>query len=348
LLYEDVITDEANKIRKNLGKLINENYKLMKGYQFKLRKGIMIIRTLLKLSSSTIKNKNNNIDNSDLQIFLRQTKIPKTSTNVINDIVPGFYIYKDFNCNYYKKINLNLEGIINKNITSNNDESKLKKQRETNIVELSTTRNFILNNKKKLKNKNKFVRSNLLELDINKNDLVKKQFQIIQTIKYQYLTSKRKLSERTNIKKYSYTGNRKFTFPGKFIKISCSEVYIIKNQEIKISKVLKRVYFKVFIIFIIYSVIIFYLMILIQNILTKYGNNFFELCILPFVSTLLMEYLISFNFMMFITSLILYNFGEYFINNKKLPLHLYCISKIFINPIVMNHYYAIKLYHYLH
>jgi len=342
LLYEDVISDEANKIRKNLSKLIDNNYELMKGYQLKIRKGFMIIKTLAKLTLS--KKFNDNIDKSDLQVFLKARNLSKKSMNVKTDILPRINF-----CKYYNRINnneiyFNFEDKISKNYQSKNYVSNLKTHKEIKIVEISSKRSLISNKKKILKNKNEFIRSNRLNSDINKNNIFKNEFQITLNINFQYLTCIKELSERTYVNKYSYSGNRSFTFPGRFIKISCSEFYIIQNQEINVPKISKRVYFKVTIIFLIYFIIIFYLMILIQNIQTKYGNKFFGLCILPFLSTLLIKYLISFNVMMLVTSLILFNFGEYFINNKKLPLPIYFISKIFINPIVLNHYYAIKLY----
>jgi len=342
LLYEDVITYEANKIRKNLGKSINEKFKLMKDYQLKLKKGFMVIKTIIKLISL----KNKNVEKSDLQIFLKDNKkltfiseIRKNDSNChINN---NNLIFK----NIYK-FNLNEEeNNINSNIVSNVNESNIKSLRENNILELSTCRNLILNKVQKYKRKNKFERSNIQDFLNHHYFTIQKQYKIIQTINYQYLTPIKKLYRTTKIRKYFYVANRNFTFPGKFSKITCTQVYITQNQNIKkVSKNLKRVNFKIFIIFMIYIVIIFLLMNLIQNVLVKYGKNFLVICILPFVSSLIIEYLISFNLMMLITSLILYNYGQYFVINKKLPFPLFYISKIFINPIVMNHYNAIKLF----
>jgi len=323
----------------------------MKGYQSKLKKGIMIIKTLTALTSSTFKNRN--IDNSELLIFLKSKNLSISSSWRKNNNHEKSYFKRDNNINN-QKIN-NEENIYNyKNNDINNsniDEimiiTKQINHRQTNIFELSTNRNLILNKFKKFKNKNNIVRSDFRQLCIHDNDLIIKKLVIINAENYQFSAKRNETSKFRNSIKHFYIGDRKFIFPGKFMNIYCNEIYIIKNQQISLPNNFKRVYLKIYLIFIIYFVILFYLMILIQNIQTKYGNNFYQICILPFVTTLLVKYLFSFNIMILITSLILFNFGEYFINNKKVPLLIYGISKVFISPVVINHYYAVKLYQHL-
>jgi len=347
LLYEDVISKEADKIRKNLEKLINEKFQLIKAYQHKLKRGLMIIKTLITLNSQTKKNKINR-DCSDLQIFLKSNNyLPISSPKRKKDNYANFFFNKD---DFIKNdiIKYNEENLFNKFSNSNIEQTILIPQniydRETNIVEISTSRNLILNKNKKRQKRNNFVRNNFKDIYIFENYSNYKIFEIINAENYQYLTRKKELNEASNVIKYFYLGNRNYIFPGNYKNISCSEVYIIKNKEISVPKHSKKVYLKIYLIFVIFFVILFYLMILIQNIQTKYGNNFLQLCVLPFFTTLLIKYLFKFNFMMLITSIILYYFGEYFINNKKVPLYIYYISKAFLSPVVMNHYYAIKLY----
>lgn len=357
-----MISKEADKLRKNLEKLINEQNQLKKTYQIKLNKGLMIIKTILILNSS--KNKNKKKDSSELQIFLRcDYHLPIPSPKINNNNNFKNYFKKEANnnqLNYY-----NLEDIFNKNIIASIEEtinitqkvSKLSSW-ETFNNEITTCKNFIQDKRTRYKNRNKFEKSYLRDLCLSQNRIgnkIKKEiennfkfnickFKIIRVIDYQFLNKKKKFFDANKNKKYFYLGNRKFTFPEKFINISCFEIYITKTFKILIPKQFKRVYVKLFLILIIYLVISFYLMILIQNIQNKYGKNFIQLCILPFFSAIFIEYFISLNIMMFITTIILFHFGEYFINNKKAPFYLSAISKIFISPQVINHYNAIKLY----
>jgi len=348
LLYENVIIKEADKFRKNLEKLINENYKLTKGYQYKLKRGFFIIRTLVNLRYSTLKNKNKKINNSDLQNLLNSSWLPIQSPNRKNNNHIDYFFKKDIK-NKNLNIKNNKEDFYNKNNISNIDESKVITQRidihDSNILEISTSRNLIFKNQKKIKKRNNFIKSNFVDIGPLADHSSFKKLDIINAANFQYLKNENNnLSETGKIIKYFYTGKRKFTFPGKFMNISCSEVFIIKNPEMLIPKYYKKDYLKIYLIFIIYVVIFFYLMILIQNIQTKYGNKFIEICVLPFFTTLLVKFMFTFNFMMLITSFLLYYFGDHFVNKKKLPLHLFIVSKVFISPVVMNHYYAIKLY----
>jgi len=79
LFYEIVIFKEAYKIRKFFVKIINEEYIIMKGYQNKLKRGLISIKILLALKSSKKTNKKN--DNSDLQTFLIPKELPISSFN---------------------------------------------------------------------------------------------------------------------------------------------------------------------------------------------------------------------------------------------------------------------------
>jgi len=349
LLYEDVIFKESDKIRKNLEKIINEKYKIMKGYQYKLKRGLMIIKTLLAIKSS--KKINKKIDNSDLQTFQKPNSfyLPISSFNRKKNNNIKSNRLKDHNIhlsNYYEGTN------INKNNISKFQESMCISKKiydhESKFVGKNSSIDLLINSKKKLKKQTKFERNVISGNSILENDIIRKNYEIVEAENFQYLNNNQESSSVVRKKSiYTYAGERKFTFPGKFLNVSCNHLYIIKNYEILIPKHLKIVHVKIYFIFIIYFVILWYLMILIQNIQTKYGHNFIQLCILPFFINLLVKYLFTFNFMMLITTLLLYYFGEYFINNKKVPLLIFGVSKVFISPIVMNHYYAIKLYQYL-
>jgi len=220
-------------------------------------------------------------------------------------------------------------------------------QRLTSNVGINKNRNSFSDKYRNMRNKKRYIKSELRQLSISDNFFVSKNHVIIKAENYQYLSKDKNSSESNKLKKYFYFGKRKFIFPGKFNNIYCSEIYIIKNEQLLIPQNFKRIYLKTCLNFIIYFVILFYLIILIQQIQTKFGNNFIQICILPFVTTLVMKYLITFNFMMLITCFILFNFGQYFMNNKKTPIIISLISKIFISPVVKNHYNAIKLYQYL-
>jgi len=343
LLYQDVISKEANKIKKTLEKLIDENYKFTKEYKLKLERGYIILKTLINLKSTTKIKFRNDIQ---LKIFSKEKNYLLVSSSIQN---------RDNHCNYNSKKNPNnyndinhlcIENLNNQNNVSYIENSNLWTQKfnckETNVLDISTSRNLLIDKKliKKKRILNKFIR----DVDIFENDLLHKKYVINYPEKFQYFARKNKIGQGKNLIKYFYLGDRKFIFPGKFINVSCRELYIIKNEQISLTQNFKRFYIKTISLFIFYFIILYYLMILIQNIEINYGDNFIQLCILPFVTTLFMKYLITFNIMMLITSLIIFNFGEYFLNSKKVPLFIYGVSKLFISPLVLNHYYAIKLY----
>lgn len=427
-MYEDVISKEAENIKRNFEKLTNENYKLTKGYQIKLNRGIIQIKTLISLIPSNLKKKN--IEDSEIRIFLKGINLaicspkkknknsavsspkrknknlaicspkrknknsaiyspkkknkslvissPKKKNinqpnksididfNLNNDVIINDkdnifncnnHIKNDnenifnFNNNYIKNERENIFNSNNYNVISNIDETMIisnnVSQRLTSNVGINKNRNSFSDKYRNMRNKKRYIKSELRQLSISDNFFVSKNHVIIKAENYQYLSKDKNSSESNKLKKYFYFGKRKFIFPGKFNNIYCSEIYIIKNEQLLIPQNFKRIYLKTCLNFIIYFVILFYLIILIQQIQTKFGNNFIQICILPFVTTLVMKYLITFNFMMLITCFILFNFGQYFMNNKKTPIIISLISKIFISPVVKNHYNAIKLYQYL-
>lgn len=350
-LYENVILKESANISNNFERVIKENHNLLKRYQFKINRGFKIIKTIIHLTYSTFNNKSKNKQfpkpqnlltnwNHNKKLFQR-AKINNTNKNNLKNENQLILIKKRSQAAYKNKYILDKAHFIN--LSQNNNYA------EKNPNNISSSRNLLINKKLEQNNikilKNKQKRFETLKIREEKYECNK--FILVRTSNYHYLSIKKSTLKAGKVKNYFCSGERKFTFPGKYNDISCSKLSITKNSVITLPKNTIKVYIKIIFILLIYIIISFYLMFFIQNISEKYGNSFIEVCILPFFINLAVKYIFTFNFMMLITSLILYNFGDYFLNNKKVPLYLLIVSKIFISPSVLNHYSAIKLYKYL-
>jgi len=355
-LYENVILKESANIRNNFERVIKENHKLLKGYQFKINKGLKIIRTIILLSYSTFNKNNKNKQFPKQQNLIKQNYL--NNLNLDEKLTQKRKIKNRKNNNFKSEnhkifLNRKSEALIKDNYIINktpfNNLSRNCNSLKNNPNDISSSRGLFIF--KKLEDNNMRILTNKPKkfeiLKIKERNDECKNFIFIRASNYNFLSNKKSSIKASKIKKYFSSAERKFTFPGKYDDISCIKISITKAPSITLPKNTIKVYLKIFFILFIYFVISLYLMFFIQNISEKYGNSVIQVCILTFFINLALKYIFTFNFMMLITTIILYNFGDYFLNNKKVPLYLLIVSKIFISPSVLNHYSAIKLYKYL-
>jgi len=149
-----------------------------------------------------------------------------------------------------------------------------------------------------------------------------------------------------NRKKYKLFEMKKrhYIFPTNKNIFTCQQISITSPQVLDYLANLIKTQIKTIIILFIYLYIWLYLMVFIQSIYKQYGNNIIKICIMPLVSVLVIKLAITFNLMMFITTLILYLRGDYFMNTSKLPLIHMIIFKGFVPPLAFHHYRALRIF----
>lgn len=110
--------------------------------------------------------------------------------------------------------------------------------------------------------------------------------------------------------------------------------------ESKKTTIKRIIIIKYFVIMGIYTIISLYLAIFIQSIYAQYADNVFMLCIFPIISLLVIKLTITINIILFMSTVVMYVFGNKIYNNKKINLcriFYYCIVPI----IAANHHNSI-------
>jgi len=138
--------------------------------------------------------------------------------------------------------------------------------------------------------------------------------------------------------------NRSYNFPTNKKVFTCNQISIINPPVLDYIDNLIKSQIKTILVIILYLYIWLNLLVFIQSIYKQFGNNIIKICVNPLISMLIIKLTITFNIMMFITSFILYNWGDYFIKNSKLNLIPLIIFKAFVPPLAFQHYNALKLF----
>jgi len=240
-----------------------------------------------------------------------------------------------------------------------------RKEINTTLYERVNSNNFFMTNNLDLnlnssrrmirqKKRDKFVR------EFQDNNAVSRQNHTYKYFKSNYIYTDKflKMSNLINLsligkkelinEKYKMIINikeRGFTFPTKDIKIfTCLKISITPGNVYTFHINLIKTYLKITLISIIYLVIWVYIAIFVESIYKKYGDNIFNICVMPLISMLLVNLLIIKNIMLFISSIILSFFGKQYVNNTKSNILMIVIFKALVSPIALNHYLAILTY----
>lgn len=182
----------------------------------------------------------------------------------------------------------------------------------------------------------------------NKGQEFKTNFEIVSvhsvSFKRAIYKSKRKINYfMCNISEFSYViKNLK-----KDRKVTMTSLNVINklslNEERRIQKKKSHLKIKVFMIIIISSFIILFIMI--TDIYKKYGNNIQTICISPFLSVVLTKLFITQNLMIFIHTFFMYKFGEKFYTDHKISLNpLRIIFKYVIPQISKSNHQGVIIF----
>lgn len=148
-------------------------------------------------------------------------------------------------------------------------------------------------------------------------------------------------------KSYNYPliiSTRKFNGENLDKNISCFQVSYSKLHSLQYLKNLITSEIKSTLIMFIYIFIWFYLMIFIQQIYKQYGNNIIKICVVPLISMLIVKLFITVNLMLFIATIILCKWGDYFLYSKKVAFIKQTIFNALVPPLALHHYAALRFY----
>jgi len=177
-----------------------------------------------------------------------------------------------------------------------------------------------------------------------KDFFITKIFLNFQIESFEVFYSSRKINKNKKNYKIFEIKKRNYIFPSNKNIFSCQQVSITNPPVFEYLAILIKSQIKTLIIIFIYLFIWLYLMVFIQSIYKQYGKNIIEICIMPLLSMLIIKLLITINLMLFITTIILYFWGDYFMNTLKLPFITMILFKGLVSPLAFHHYTALKIF----
>jgi len=95
---------------------------------------------------------------------------------------------------------------------------------------------------------------------------------------------------------------------------------------------------------ILYIFLLFFIAVFVRSIFSQYRDKTFKICVMPLISMLIVKLVFVFNIMTFLGCLLLYRYGKSYINSNKKPFILNIYFKIFITPIMLQHFTSLELY----
>jgi len=301
------------------------------------------------------------------KIYLKEENIfNKTITDIVENKNPNknFKEYTDKNGkNYFfkkkKKIyDSNITGkisIFNNNYLEKNSKSFkeceiINNSKDNRLIGEKINKDFILDNSNNLYEEVKMINNKeqrefkndecLYREDTNSNNEIFKieyfdfSFEAKNTNKFSK-NSKKIMSIKN--RSYLFQGNNKNQF-------SCVEISIESLRSFNNLAILIKSDIKTILVFLLYIYLWIYLMIFITAIYRQYGDNIFKICVMPLISMLVIKLAITFNVMMFLSTIILYFWGDFFMSTHKPPLLKMIIFKALVPPLAFLHYRALKTF----
>jgi len=336
---EDKFLLNKEDFNNNLTDIRDNSFKLNKKRSFEIKLETNKIYGLNKDNKTSIlkkrKNKNKNFEKGEMRCIFKNEENPMIEENNNNDKPVLRKISADTNCYFFDKREKSIF-LQKSSILENPNLKKSKKNNETFII--TNGRNEKLNN---LENLNETSNSVLIKEQQKIKVYLQVDLQIEKTeINYDAL-KKNKYKEK---KKLIVIKKRGFIFPSNLNIFSCNQISITNIATLDYISGLIRTGIKTFIIIFLYLYIWLYLMVFIESIYKQYGKNIVKICVMPLISMLFIKLVITFNVMMFMTTVILYFWGDYFLNTIKLPLIPMVIFKGLVPPLAFHHYSALKLF----
>lgn len=117
----------------------------------------------------------------------------------------------------------------------------------------------------------------------------------------------------------------------------------IKNNK-STNKQTVRTTIKTALIFVILITIWFYLILLITYIYKHYGNNIFKVCVMPLISSLIINLFIITNILIFVSCLIMYYKGRIFYNNYKGSTLKKVLFNLIVSITASNNHQSLLMY----
>jgi len=139
--------------------------------------------------------------------------------------------------------------------------------------------------------------------------------------------------------------SRSYIFPSKDPSVfSCQKISIIETNKLNNLMTFIKGYSKIVLISLIFIILWIYIAVFIKSIYQQYSDDFFKVCIMPIISIFLITFVFTTNFMLFITSSILYIRGKSYVNTAKNNIFVSLIFKTLVPSLALNHFDAIITY----
>ena len=171
-----------------------------------------------------------------------------------------------------------------------------------------------------------------------------KIFDIVKTDEIIYNAKKEK-----EIKKYSKIfeiKKRSYNFYIKNTKVDCFQISITNYKSIKDRKQQITSKIKFTLVILLYFYLLFKIALFIQSIHMSYGDNIFKICVMPLISMILFNLLITSNIIILLSTIVLFYKGRYYtsIRPEKYGLLKKIIFWVFVRPMAFRHYQALVIY----
>jgi len=156
-----------------------------------------------------------------------------------------------------------------------------------------------------------------------------------------FYESKKANKSRMKYKIFEFK-TRFYNFPTNKKVFSCQQISITNPPVLDYLANLIKTKIKTILIILLYLYIWLNLLVFIQSIYKQFGKNIIKICVMPLIYMLVIKLTISFNVMMFLTTFILFKWGDYFMKISKLPIIPMIIFKGLVPPLAFHHYTAIR------
>ncbi len=155
------------------------------------------------------------------------------------------------------------------------------------------------------------------------------------------------ISNKLKLKVNIYHKKRHFIFAIRKINNKspeCFQIIIKKETKIKLSKFKLKNFLKTIVMFLMFIFLWVMLSFFINELVNKYGDSVFEMCIFPVFYMFLVNLIIVLNLKFLLMTIILYKKGKIYINMQKKPFFDLILFKCLVSPMALDHFESIINY----
>lgn len=190
-----------------------------------------------------------------------------------------------------------------------------------------------------------FEESNFNNENNSSNDYENYYTLKIESFSESFLGEKETITQVKKKKMIANINKRTFIFPLRELShISCFKVSITEISVINDFLHRLKSSAKIIIMFAFYLLLWYYIAVFIQSIYKQYGDNIFQICVMPLISMFFIKLVFVVNIMIFVTTLLLHYKGASIVNSSKKNIYWNVIFIALVPPAALNHYMAINYF----